>query len=212
MGDLTVGVGAHTEAATLRVDLAGDYSAGGDGELREHHRLLRRAVLRCEETPDTTAKISSVRAGNVINMRRTVHEEDGAIGRPDVRVQRPRIEVNPDAAESAGVERRAVHPNREEGIELSLGADGVECSVGRADIRAEGRRDLVGLSTTHHTGKIRIRSSSHDSDSHGEEVLAYRRDHERVVLIAVQRIHIARHTGIESHSDLVGRVAADAGG
>ena len=50
------------------------------------------------------------------------------------------------------------------------------------------------------------------TEKHGKEVLAYRRDHERVILIAIQCIHIARHTGIESHSDLVGRVAADAGG
>ena len=68
MGCPTVGVGAHTEAAALRVDLAGDYSAGGNGELREHHRLLRRAVLRCEETPGTTAKISSARAGNDVGV------------------------------------------------------------------------------------------------------------------------------------------------
>ena len=48
-------------AAALRRDLAGELRAAPHGELRKHHGLRRRAVVR-------------------------IHEEDGGIGRADVHV------------------------------------------------------------------------------------------------------------------------------
>ena len=99
-----------------------------------------------------------------------IHEKYSSIVSADALRLTPGVEVDADGAERPGLERRALQPNGQEGVVLALWPDGPEGRVGRAHVGAERRGRLER-----------------------------RRQDQRVVLFAEERVHIPHVGRVEEH-------------
>ena len=165
----------------LCVDRAEETRSRRHGQLGEDHRLDLGAVLR-------------------------VHEEHCPVVGVDPLRLAPRIKVKPDRAQRSGCLGRAVEADGKERVVLAVRAlRGDSCRVS-----ATGKRDgsrIEKASQPHHSEECRVDRA--DVRAEGRRDLVRRRDLQRVVVGPEERVYVARVPCVESDGDLVRGVAGD---